>query len=232
MSNLCQPQFGNNVSRTCDTNCPVGTYGNTTYYRCEPCPTTCTSCMNLTYCTGCTTASLTANNYCFGYCADSTNRYYLQNGTCVACVLTVPIWTCWTACLAVLTAQHASDLQGIALVAAVGYIFKMGLDVFHSAIVGSSPTVVWSASTAAPAWMFWISLPIQLKSTARMWCLSHTTIMLRSMATFQILCSWFQHLLDDCSIPLQDWPRSKSTIIHSCSSFLTAPTYQTTSIKS
>lgn len=84
MSNLCQPQFGNNVSRTCDTNCPVGTYGNTTYYRCEPCPTTCTSCMNLTYCTGCTTASLTANNYCFGYCADSTNRYYLQNGTCVS----------------------------------------------------------------------------------------------------------------------------------------------------
>lgn len=84
ISYRCQPQFGNNATRACQNTCPVGLYANTTYYRCELCPATCASCVNLTHCGGCNANSLASGNYCYAFCADSTNRYYLQNGSCVA----------------------------------------------------------------------------------------------------------------------------------------------------
>lgn len=79
----CQPQFGNDDTRACQDSCPVGMYGNTTNYLCEPCPPACTSCVNLTHCDSCNENSLSNGNLCYAFCTADTNRYYLENGTCV-----------------------------------------------------------------------------------------------------------------------------------------------------
>lgn len=87
MSALCAPLFGVNSTQKCESSCPTGQYGNRAVYRCDACPSTCVTCTSLTNCISCITASVSFNNYCYGYCnstiANSTGIYYTaDNKTC------------------------------------------------------------------------------------------------------------------------------------------------------
>lgn len=93
ISNLCQPYYGINNTRTCASGCPTGQFPNTIFYRCDACPSACVSCTSLSNCLGCITYSIAANNFCYAFCnvsglvnvTNSSNMYFsIDNKSCVS----------------------------------------------------------------------------------------------------------------------------------------------------
>lgn len=93
VSSQCNPYFGINSTHTCAPGCPTGQFPNTQYYRCDSCASTCVSCTSLGNCLGCVTDSISANNFCYGFCnisgivngTNTSNMYFSsKNNSCVA----------------------------------------------------------------------------------------------------------------------------------------------------
>jgi hypothetical protein len=62
----------------CKSSCVAGSFANNAVYRCDACPPTCISCTSLKNCLTCVSASVLSNNFCYGYCDNTTTSisYY------------------------------------------------------------------------------------------------------------------------------------------------------------
>lgn len=88
----CLTNYLNANTGTCvdGSNCPSGTYPNSTNLQCMTCPTGCTACLNSTNCTSCNTLIYLFYNYaCYSVCPPST---YKSGVICLDC--TAPCFTC------------------------------------------------------------------------------------------------------------------------------------------
>lgn len=98
----CNASYYSNSNGSCVSQCPKGTYANTMFATCSPCPFSCASCSSATACQECisnyaltSTLQCTNNNTCTAsncqfcsansqtQCAQCLPNFYLVNSTCL-----------------------------------------------------------------------------------------------------------------------------------------------------